>query len=132
MTASIGWPERAKLAADEKHPARWLRGAYYEITERKVLEARLLALNETLEARVAEVREETRTLEVLNRTGVAIAGELELERLVQTVTDAGVELSGAQFGAFFYNLVQEGEEAYTLYTISGATREEFAKLSDAA
>jgi hypothetical protein len=31
-----------------------LRGAYYEITDRKVLEARLLALNESLEARVAE------------------------------------------------------------------------------
>jgi len=27
--------------------------------------------------------------------------ELDLERLVQIVTDAGVELSGAQFGAFF-------------------------------
>jgi PAS domain S-box-containing protein len=126
---SVHWlAGKGQLGADEKHPARWLRGAYYEITERKVLEARLLALNETLEARVAEVREETRTLEVLNRTGVAVAGELELERLVQTVTDAGVELSGAQFGAFFYNLVQEGGETYTLYTISGATREEFANF----
>jgi PAS domain S-box-containing protein len=34
--------------------ARWIAGVYYEITERKTLEARLLALNETLEARVAE------------------------------------------------------------------------------
>ena len=31
-----------------------LRGAFYEITERKALEIRLLALNETLEARVAQ------------------------------------------------------------------------------
>ena len=72
-----------------------LRGAFYEITERKALEVRLLALNETLEARVAEVRQEARTLEVLNRTGVAIAAELDLERLVQIVTDAGVELCHA-------------------------------------
>jgi hypothetical protein len=81
-----------------------LRGTFYEITERKALEVRLLALNETLEARVAEVRQEARTLEVLNRTGVAVAAEHDLERLVQMVTEAGVELSHAQFGAFFYNV----------------------------
>ena len=61
-----------------------------------------------LEARVAELREETHTLEVLNRTGIAIGAELDLERLVQIVTDAGVELSGAQFGAFFYNVIPRG------------------------
>src|SRR6202035_4734454 len=113
---------------DEKHPARWLRGAYYEITERKELEARLLALNETLEARVAEVREEARTLEILKRTGAALASELSLDRLVQRATDAGVELTGAEFGAFFYNLINESGEAYTLYTLSGAPREAFANF----
>lgn len=105
-----------------------LQGALYEITERKALEVRLLALNETLEARVAEVRQEARTLEVLNKTGVAIAAELDLERLVQIVTDAGVALSHAQFGAFFYNIIEEGGEAYTLYTLSGAPREAFAQF----
>jgi PAS domain S-box-containing protein len=126
---SVHWlAGRGQIASDETQHARWLRGAYNEITERKALEARLLALNETLEARVAEVRDEARTLEVLNRTGVAVAGELELERLVQTVTDAGVELSGAQFGAFFYNVVREDGEAYTLYTLSGASREAFASF----
>ncbi len=49
-----------------------------------------------------DLREEARTLEVLNRTGLPIAGELNLERLVQTVTDADVEPSCAQFAAFFY------------------------------
>ena len=48
-----------------------------------------LRLNETLETRVGELREEARALEVLNRTGVAIGAELDLERLVQTITDAG-------------------------------------------
>ena len=108
--------------------AKVLRGTYYDINERKQLEARLLSVNETLEARVAELREEAHTLEVLNRTGIAIGAELDLERLVQTVTDAGVELSGAQFGAFFYNVTREGGEAYTLYTLSGAPREAFAKF----
>jgi PAS domain S-box-containing protein len=107
---------------------RLLRGTYYDIAERKQLEVRLLSLNETLEARVAELRGEAQALEVLNRTGTAVGAELELERLVQIVTDAGVELSGAQFGAFFYNVIRADGEAYTLYTLSGAPREAFAKF----
>jgi GAF domain-containing protein/PAS domain-containing protein len=108
--------------------AGWVSGVYYEISERKALEARLLALNETLEARITELREEARTLEVLNRTGTALAAELSLERLVQTVTDAAVELTKAQFGAFFYNVVDENGEAYTLYSLSGEPREAFGKF----
>ena len=105
-----------------------LSGTLYEITDRKALEARLLALNETLEARVAEVREEAHTLEILNRTGVAVAAEHNLERLVQIVTDAAVELTHAEFGAFFYNVTNELGEAYTLYTLSGVPREAFDKF----
>ncbi|MGB9647678.1 MAG: GAF domain-containing protein, partial [Stellaceae bacterium] len=108
--------------------AGWVSGVYYEISERKALEARLLALNETLEARIAELREEARTLEVLNRTGTALAAELSLERLVQTVTEAAVELTRAQFGAFFYNVIDENGEAYTLHSLSGAPREAFANF----
>ena len=100
-----------------------LRGAIYDITDRKALEARLLALNETLEARVAEVREEAHTLEILNRTGVAVAAEHDLERLVQIVTDAGVELSHAQFGAFFYNVIDEKRRGlYALHAVRRAAR----------
>ena len=107
---------------------RLLRGGLHDISDRKALEARLLALNETLEARVAEVREEARTLEVLNRTGIVVAAEHDLEKLVQTVTDAGVELSHAAFGAFFYNVIRDDGEAYTLYTLSGVPREAFAQF----
>ena len=81
-----------------------------------------------LEARVAEVRDEARTLELLNRTCVAVAGELDLERLVQAVTDAGVELSQAQFGAFFYNVIREDGETYTLCAFSGTPNEAFASF----
>jgi len=113
--------------SDNGH-TRWVSGVYYEISERKALEARLLALNETLEVRIADLREEARTLEVLNRTGTALAAELSLERLVQTVTDAAVELTRAQLGAFFYNVVDENGEAYTLHSLSGAPREAFANF----
>jgi signal transduction histidine kinase/DNA-binding response OmpR family regulator len=73
-----------------------------------------------------QIREEARRLELLNRTGAAIAAELDLERLVQAVTDAAVELTGAQFGAFFSNVLDESGESYTLYTSSGAPREAFS------
>jgi PAS domain S-box-containing protein len=44
------------------------------------------------------------------------------------VTDASTSLSGAEFGAFFYNVVDAKGEAYLLYTLSGAPREEFQRL----
>ena len=123
---SIHWiAGKGEATGEEDGRPRWIAGVYYEITERKQLEARLLSLNETLEARVADLREEARTLEILNRTGAALAGELSLERLVQRVTDAGVELTRAQFGAFFYNLIDQNGESYTLYTLSGAPRKAF-------
>jgi PAS domain S-box-containing protein len=74
------------------------------------------------------LREETRALEILNRAGSALALETDLHRLVQIVTDAGVELTGAQFGAFFYNVLDAGGESYRLYTLSGAPREAFEKF----
>jgi PAS domain S-box-containing protein len=124
---SIHWlAEKGEIACDGDGRARWLRGTCSDITERKALEARLLALNAMLEARVAEVHEEARTLEILNRTGVALSAELDLERLVQTVTDAGVEIAGAEFGAFFSNVLNEHGEAYAFYTLSGVAREAFA------
>jgi PAS domain S-box-containing protein len=109
-------------------PYSLLRGAIYAITDRKALEVRLLALNETLEARIAELRQEAKNLEILNNIGVAVAAELDLSALVQKVTDAGVQLTHAEFGAFFYNVLREDGEAYTLYTLSGVSRAAFEKF----
>jgi PAS domain S-box-containing protein len=71
---------------------------------------------------------QARHLETLNRTGAAVAAELELERVVQTVTDAGVELTGAAFGAFFYNVESESGESYMLYALSGVERSAFEQF----
>jgi PAS domain S-box-containing protein len=76
----------------------------------------------------ARLREETRTLETLNTVGKALVGELDLERLVQMVTDASVELIGADYGAFFYNVENSGGEALMLYTLSGANRSDFEQF----
>ncbi len=126
---SIRWVAvKGEIVRDRGGDARWLRGSCYDITERKALEARLLALNATLEARVAEVREEARILEILNRTGVALSAELDLERLVQTVTDAGVEIAGAEFGVFFANVLNEQGETFALQAFSGVRHDTFTGL----
>ena len=78
------------------------------------------------------IRAETRKLDVLNRTGAALAAELDVDRIVQIVTDACTELVGAQFGAFFYNVVNDKGESYMLYALSGVPREKFSQVSDAA
>jgi len=44
---------------------------------------------------------------------------------VQSLTDAATELSGAQFGAFFYNVLDERGASFMLYTISGVPRSHF-------
>ncbi len=83
-----------------------------EITDRKRAEQRL--------------REETRTTDALYRIGGRLAAELDVHTLVQTVTDETTALTGAAFGAVFYNVRGAGGESYTLYTISGVPREAFA------
>jgi PAS domain S-box-containing protein len=74
------------------------------------------------------LQRQARSLGVLNETGAALAAELDLEKIVQLVTDAGVGITGAQFGAFFYNIVDEAGESYTLYTVSGVDRSAFDKF----
>ena len=56
------------------------------------------------------LRDEARILDLLHQTGSAVASTLDLATVLQTVTDAGTQLTGADFGAFFYNTIdQRGE-----------------------
>jgi two-component sensor histidine kinase/integral membrane sensor domain MASE1 len=84
--------------------------------------------SEQLRISAERLREEREALEVLNRTGAAIAAELDLDAAVQAVTDAGVALSGAEFGAFFYNVTDPGGDSYMLYALSGAPRAAFERF----
>jgi signal transduction histidine kinase/ActR/RegA family two-component response regulator len=74
------------------------------------------------------LRDEARIFELLNATGEALSSKLELDALLQAVTDAATAASGAKFGAFFYNHFDESGGSYLLYTLSGAPREAFEKL----
>lgn len=73
------------------------------------------------------LREEAERLDTLNRTGTALAAELDLERLAQIITDAAVKISRAKFGAFFYNS-EKGRDDFLLYALSGAPVDPFGKF----
>lgn len=66
--------------------------------------------------------------ELLYEASKVITSEIELQDVVQKVTDIATELAGAQFGAFFYNVTNQNGESYVLYTISGVDKEAFSKF----
>lgn len=74
------------------------------------------------------LQKQTRRLETLNRVAKAISSDLDLERIVQTVTNSATELCGAKFGAFFYNVTDDHGERYTLYALSGVPRAAFERF----
>ena len=82
-------------------------------------------LQERVTALEAALAEETRQADALNRIAAAIGSGDDLESVVQAVIDGGVELTGAQFGAFFYNVLDDEGERYTLFALSGAPRSAF-------
>jgi len=74
------------------------------------------------------IRKYVKQLEVLNDTGKTIGAHLDVDTILQKVTDATTRLSGAAFGAFFYNTTDANGEAYMLYALSGAPKEAFEKF----
>ncbi len=89
-------------------------GVVQDVTERKTAEE--------------AIRESEEELRILQRIGATLGSQLELKKLVQAVTDAGRELSQAEFGAFFYNDTDGAGEKYLLYTLSGAPHEAFSRF----
>jgi PAS domain S-box-containing protein len=103
---------RATYSADGT--ALSMLGVVHDITARKAAEQALV--------------EETRAIETISRIGQVLAAELDLQKLLQALTDAATEISDAQFGSFFYKVNDERGESYMLYTLSGARREDFARF----
>ena len=91
--------------------------------------ARDVTATRAVEAERLRLLEESVTVtEALNNVGTIVASDLDRDTVVQAVTDAATELTQAAFGAFFYNVVNDAGESYTLYTISGVPREAFSKF----
>ena len=114
------------MSAEDREEENRLRSAALQ-TANTILQARHRAEEELLAAR-ERLLAETRLLEILNVTGAKIASNLDLESLVQAVTEASTQLSGARFGAFFHTQREASGDVFLLYTLSGAPREAFEKL----
>jgi len=69
------------------------------------------------------------TTQKVSEVGATVASSLDQETIVQRVTDIATALTRAEFGAFFYNLIDaQSGKTYTLYTLSGAPKEAFANF----
>ncbi len=120
--------EAGRLAAvfylHEAAPRNWSSGelALAEDVARQTSEA-------VRRARVEEnLRDETRILDVLNRTGQALASTLDGDMLLQAITDAATQLSGARFGAFFCDAEDEYGGHTVRHALSGVPREAFGQV----
>jgi PAS domain S-box-containing protein len=89
-------------------------GVSIDISEQKVKEELL--------------RQQMRTTETLYKISRSLTAELDLQRLLQTITDSATESIGAMFGAFFYNIQDPQDETFRLYTLSGESKESFTRL----
>ncbi len=98
---------------EEDQPVRFI-GSVLDITEQKNYDDKL--------------QRYTRNVEILNTVGKLVAESLDIEAILQRVTDTTTQLTGAAFGAFFYNQLDEHGESYMLFTLSGAPREAFEKF----
>jgi PAS domain S-box-containing protein len=72
------------------------------------------------------MREQSEIIETVNRLGLMLAGELDLDKLVQAVIEAATEISDARVGAFFYYVLSEHGERRLRFALSGIPREVFA------
>ncbi len=112
---------RAVPVIDSSGKIREWVGVHTDITgQRRLMEERKEALRREQDSR--------KTAEVLNRVGALLAADLDTQSLTQTVTDLATQLTGAQFGSLFHNVIDAQGESYMLYTLSGVPREKFANF----
>jgi PAS domain S-box-containing protein len=114
----------------EPNEDRHFLATYFPVVQgAEVIGVGVLALDVSERHQIEEGRrEQIATSETLHQIGQALTSELGVERVVQVVTDAATTLTGAQFGAFFYNVLNEKGESYTLYSVAGVPREAFSKF----
>lgn len=68
-----------------------------------------------------------RNLEILNSVGKIVSQSLDINEILQIVTDATTKLTNADFGLFFYNMMNEQDENHILYASSGVSKEVLEK-----
>lgn len=108
---------------------RWVRDRGFPIRDEAGRIYRVAGIAEDITERKnieAELREQSEVIETVNRVGQMLSAELDLQKLLQALTDAATGLTGARFGSFFYNVINQEGASYMLYTLSGVPIEHFA------
>jgi PAS domain S-box-containing protein len=77
---------------------------------------------------ITETIKHNQTQTLLLGIGKSLSENLDLQTILQKVTDATTKLSSAQFGAFFYNVIKQSGEAVTLCTLSGDSKKSFEEF----
>ena len=109
---TMAWIEaRGKWTIDVRGRPTRMTGICMDVTQRKQAEEAL--------------RDETETLELLNRTGTLLASRLELHAIAQVMTDAAAAHTGAQLSAFVFTDAADQDATY--FTGIGARQD---KLED--
>jgi len=104
-------------AAPIKNPEGEITGSvmvFRDVTERRQKEKAL--------------QDEYAITERLHEIAALISTELDLGKVVQTLTDAGTRVTRAQFGAFFFNELDEQGIACLRYVASGIPRSAFEEV----
>jgi len=84
-------------------------------------------ITETMRAKKLQ-REQSDALQIINNFGRLLSAELDLKKLAQALTEAATDLVSAQFGAFFYHVLDEGGGSYMQYAVSGVDRRHFERF----
>ena len=79
-----------------------------------------------------QLHEETRVLETLHTIGRRLSSELDLDTLVQEVTDAGTAVTDAAFGTFFHRAKEPEGSEYLVYAATGVPKEMVSGFPDRA
>jgi PAS domain S-box-containing protein len=77
---------------------------------------------------ITRQRQTEERVRLMYQLAASISAHLDINAILQTVTDGATRICNAAFGAFFYNKIDANGETYTLYTLSGAPREAFEKF----
>jgi signal transduction histidine kinase len=106
----------------------WVRRGTYVLVAATIvlLAASMRRARHQAEAHREEARAHADMLDTINRVGRTLSSGLELDNLVQILTEAATELTGARFGAFLYTRVDERGEYYLPSAVVGASRDAFA------
>jgi signal transduction histidine kinase len=74
--------------------------------------------------------EDARVVAALHHFGQSVAAGLEIQSIVQEVTDAAVELTGAAYGAFSWHDLDDAGHRHTRRAVSGAPPDDFPPPSE--